>query len=198
MKKIFFSAAVFSFVLFSCNQNATGNSKTSNDTIAKPPVDSIAKTEIPDRNDLLKQIATLEKELYASQELNADKAKKMISLYESYYQNYHKYPEAPDYLFKAGELAENIDQAYRAIGFYTRCYEEYPAYKLSAECLFRMANLYDYKLNNYLKAKALYEEVKVQFPKSPLAKDADAAIKLMGKTDKEMIKEFEKKNGVKK
>jgi len=198
MKKIFITAAVFSFVLFSCNQPAANGSAKANDTIVKPPVDSIAKTSIPAREDLLKQIAALEKELYASQELNADKAKKMIALYESYYQNYHKYPETPDYLFKAGELTENINQPYRAIGFYTTCYENYPAYKLSAECLFRMANLYDYKLNNYLKAKALYEEVKVQFPKSPLAKDADAAIKLMGKSDKEMIKEFEKKNGVKK
>jgi tetratricopeptide (TPR) repeat protein len=152
----------------------------------------------PEREDLLKQIGALEKELYASETLNEEKAKKIVSLYETYYQNYHKYPETPDFLFKAGEITENINQPYRSINFYTHCYEEYPAFKYSAECLFRMANLYDYKLSNYIKAKALYEEVKTQFPKSPLAKDADAAIKLMSKSDQDMIREFEKKNGVKK
>lgn len=167
------------------------------DTIEKPK-EQLVVAKVPERDSLLKQIAALEKELYASEQLNEAKAKKMVSLYEVFYQNYHKYPEAPDFLFKAGEITENINQPYRAIEFYTHCYEEYPNYKFSAECLFRMANLYDYKLNNYVKAKALYEEVKVQFPKSNLAKDADAAIKLMSKSDQQMIREFEKKNGVKK
>ena len=152
----------------------------------------------PPRDTLLKQIADLEKELYASEVLNETKANKIVALYQSYYQHYHRYAETPDFLFKAGEITENINQPYRAIDFYTHCYEEYPNFKFSAECLFRMANLYDYKLNNYLKAKALYEEVKEQFPKSQMAKDADAAIKLMSESDQEMIREFEKKNGVKK
>jgi TolA-binding protein len=167
-----------------------------------PPADS-ARTEkapvsvVPPRDTLLKQIAALEGELYASQLLDEQKAKQIVSLYEKYYQNYHRYPETPDFLFKAGEVTENINQPYRAIGFYTHCYEEYPAFKFHGECLFRMANLYDYKLNDYIKARALYDEVKVQFPKSQLAKDADAAIGLMGKSDQDVIRAFEKKNGVK-
>ncbi|HXB42021.1 MAG TPA: hypothetical protein VNZ49_15875 [Bacteroidia bacterium] len=197
MKKVFFSVSVLFFA--SCNQKPDSKESivTKDSTIAQP-VEHIVPKEVPGREDLLKQIEAMEKELYATEELNQDKAKKMVSLYELYYQNYHKYPETPDFLFKAGEITENINQPYRAIKFYTECYEEYPAFKFSAECLFRMANLYDYKLNNYIKAKALYEEVKVQFPKSPMAKDADAAIKLMTKSDQDMIKEFEKKNGVKK
>lgn len=158
---------------------------------------NLAKVKAPARDTLLQQITSLEKELYASEVLNEEKAKKMVSLYEQYYQFYHRYPETPDFLFKAGEITENINQPYRSINFYTRCYEEYPQFKYAAECLFRMANLYDYKLSNYIKAKALYEEVKVQYPKSQMAKDADAAIQLMGKSDQQLIKEFEKKNGVK-
>lgn len=153
----------------------------------------------PKREDLLKQIESLEKELFASSDtLDPIKANKMVSLYEVFYQNYHKYPEAPDFLFKAGEITDNLNQPYRAIYFYTRCYEEYPNYKYVSECLFRMANLYDFKLSNYLKAKGLYMEVIEQFPKSQAAKDAEAALKLMTKTDQEMIREFEKKNGIKK
>ena len=196
MKKIFLPLSILLFV--SCNQNNEPKPVVLTKDSAVKLVEAVALKDVPKREDLLKQIADLEKELYSTEQLNLEKAKKMISLYERFYQNYHKFPEAADFLFKAGEIAENIEQPYRAINFYTRCYEEYPAFKYTAECLFHMANLYDYKLNNYIKAKALYEEVKVQFPKSQMAKDADAAIKLMKKTDQEMIKEFEKKNGVKK
>jgi hypothetical protein len=185
-------------LLTGCDPNSRKErAKQITDSVS-PVIEPITKVEIPSKVDLAKQINELEKELYAAQELNEDKAKKMVSLYETYYQNYFKDYACADYLFKAGELSENINQAYRAIGFYTKCYEEYPAYKLNGLCLFRMANLYDYKLSNYIKAKALYLEVKEKFPKSDLAKDADAAIKIMGKSDSEMIKEFEKKNGVKK
>lgn len=197
MKKIF--AISFCVCLFvGCNQNKEKeNTKKVDSSVVNVP-EPIAKTEIPSKESLFKEIPALEKELYDSQELNTDKAKKMISLYESFYQNYFDDYACADYLFKAGELAENINQPYRAIGFYTKCYEEYPAFKFNGLCLFRMANLYDFKLSNYIKAKALYMEVKEKFPKTDLAKDADAAIKMMGKSDQELIKEFEKKNKVKK
>jgi len=195
MNKFFFAVPLL--FLLSCNQE-TGSKESlpAGDTVEKKR-QQITQPGVPKKEDLLKQITDLEKELFASEQLNEDKAKKMVSLYELFYQNYHLSSETPDFLFKAGEITENINQPYRSINFYTKCYEEYPAFKYSAECLFRMANLYDYKLSNYVKARALYEEVKVQFPKSQMAKDADAAIKLMSKSDQDMIKEFEKKNGIK-
>jgi tetratricopeptide (TPR) repeat protein len=197
MFRVFF---LFFFVLLftSCNQNAgKENVKAADSAEVKTP-EPLAKAEVPSKENLLKEITALEKELYASQELDPEKAKKMISLYETFYQNYFKDFACADYLFKAGEIAENINQPYRAIGFYTKCYEDYAAYKLNNLCLFRMANLYDFKLSNYIKAKALYMEVIEKYPKTDLARDADAAIKMMGKTDQQMIKEFEKKNNVKK
>ncbi|MGZ3866165.1 MAG: tetratricopeptide repeat protein [Bacteroidia bacterium] len=187
----------FCVALVSCEQNATKEVSTKTDTSSAKAPEPLPKAEVPPREVILKDIETLEKELYAAQELNEEKAKKMISLYETYYNYYYKDLGCADYLFKAGEIAENINQPYRAIGFYTKCYEEYPMFKYNNLCLFRMANLYDYKLNDYVKAKALYQEVMEKFPKTPLAKDADAAIKMMGKSDQQMIQEFEKKNKVK-
>lgn len=194
MKNIFIAVSIL--VLTSCNPNPEKAAEIKKDSIVAP--EPIVQKAVPPREQMLEDIAAHEKELYASKELDPEKAKKMISLYETFCQQYYNYPECADFLFKAGELAENSNQDYRAITFYTKCYEEHPDYKYSAEALFRMANLYDYKIRNYIKAKALYEEVQAQFPKSPLAKDAAAAIKLMGKSDQAMIREFEKKNGVKK
>ncbi|MGZ3863364.1 MAG: tetratricopeptide repeat protein [Bacteroidia bacterium] len=195
MRKVL--AFCFCAALASCNQNATKETAAKTDTSTVKVPEPLPKAEVPPREVILKDIENLEKELYASQELNEEKAKKMISLYETYYNYYYKDLGCADYLFKAGEIAENINQPYRAIGFYTKCYEEYPMFRYNNLCLFRMANLYDYKLNNYIKAKALYMEVKEKFPKTDLAKDADAAIKMMGKSDQQMIQEFEKKNKVK-
>lgn len=195
MKKVFFFLPFI--VLLACNRGTEENKiLTATDTVEKPKEKPV-EADIPEKEKLLAQITDMEKELFSAEKLDVEKAKKMVSLYDQYYQHYHLASETPDFLYKAGEITENINQPYRAINYYTRCYEEYPAYKLRAECLFRMANLYDFKLSNYIKAKALYEEVKEQYPKTHWATDADAAIKLMSKSDQDMIREFEKKNGVK-
>lgn len=180
---------VCAFAFSSCNQSPPDTSEVK-DT-RQPRASSKAS------DSLATQILAMEKALYNTPELNKDLANRMIRLYETFFQRFHALPETADYLYKAGELAENTKQPYRAIGYYTHCYEEYPQYKLRAESLFRMASLNDLQLNNYTKAKALYLEVKTQYPNSYLAKDADGALKMMGKTDAETVREFEKKNGIK-
>lgn len=192
MKKLF--ALILLGGLASCGSDPAEKSPVGKQDSARMQLPPSAP--VPARDSLVQQITALEKELYAAEKLDEQKAKHIVNLYEKYYQNYHRFSETPDYLFKAGEITENLNQPYRAIGFYTHCYEEYPSFKFQAECLFRMANLYDYKLNDYIKAKALYQEVIEKYPKSQLAKDAEAAIRLMGKSDQEMIREFEKKNKI--
>ena len=49
-------------------------------------------------------------------------------------------------------------------------------------------------LNDDAKAKIIYEEVIAKYPNLSYANDAKAAINNLGKTDEELIKEFEKKN----
>lgn len=194
MKRLLMPAALV--LLLGCQGSQENKKADEKDSAQKAVAPSFPKA--PSRDSLLSQIHELEKELFSSEQLDTAKAGKMVGLYQLYYQNYHRDLETADFLFKAGELTENINQPYRSIEFYTHCYEEYPMFKYRPECLFRMASLYDYKLKDYIKAKALYEEVKVQFPKSPLAKDAEAAINLMSRSDQEIIREFEKRNGVKK
>jgi TolA-binding protein len=157
------------------------------------------QAEVPSQEELQGQIKKMEKELFASQTLDVNKAKQMIRLYDTYHKNYYKDFVCPDYLFKAGEISENIGQYNRAADFYRMCCAEYnDNFKLRGECLFRLGNVYDYKLNDYIRAKDIYRQVKEQYPKTQLATDADAAIKMMGKSDVEMVREFERKNAGKK
>lgn len=196
---------VVCFVFSSCNQNQTeanhAPKKRVDTTRARltelpPPPPG---TEIPSQVDLQKQIKEMEKELFASEVLDVTKAKKMIRLYDTYHKNYPKDWECPDYLFKAGEISENMNQYNRAAQFYKMCCYEYnDNFKYRSLCLFRLANVYDTKLNDYIHAKEVYTQVKEQYPKTQLAKDADAAMRMMGKSDADIVREFERKNGAKK
>ncbi|HTA62218.1 MAG TPA: tetratricopeptide repeat protein [Bacteroidia bacterium] len=192
-----------SLTAFSCREKsenkevvvATEVEQSKKTELPPPP----AKTEVPSQEELQDQIKEMEKVLYASEVLDVNKAKQMIRLYDTYHKNYYRDNVCPDYLFKAGEISENINQFNRAADFYRMCCAEYnDNFKLRAECLFRLANMYDYKLNDYIKAKQTYKQVIEQYPKTQLAKDAEAAIKMMGKSDADMVREFERKNAAKK
>jgi len=189
------------FLIFSC-RNTNNKPKTEEEQLAEvakskttelpaPP----AKTEVLSQTELQEQIKKTEKDLYSSEVLDVNKAKQMIRLYDTYHKNYYKDNVCPDYLFKAGEISENINQYNRAAEFYRQCCFEYnDNFKLRGECLFRLANVYDYKLNDYIRAKEIYRQVTEQYPKTQLAKDAVAAIKMMGRSDADIIRDFEAKN----
>jgi TolA-binding protein len=199
--------AVASLMVFSCNQNKENKEskevtavvaeveKSKTTELPAPP----PKTEVPSQVELQDKIKEMEKVLYASEVLDVNKAKQMIRLYDLYHKNYYNDNVCPDYLFKAGEISENINQFNRAADFYRMCCAEYnDNFKLRGECLFRLGNMYDYKLNDYIRAKQTYNQVIEQYPKTQLAKDAAAAIKMMGKSDVDMVREFERKNTAKK
>ena len=194
---------IVGLIMFSCTQNNEDKevAKTTDITRVKatelPPPPP--KVEVPSQEELQNQIKAMEKVLYASEVLDVNKAKQMIRLYDTYHKNYYLDFVCPDYLFKAGEISENIGQYNRAADFYRMCCAEYnDNFKLRAECMFRLANVYDYKLNDYIHAKDVYRQVTEQYPKTQLAKDAAAAIKMMGKSDIDIVRGFERKNAEKK
>ncbi|MCE3279043.1 MAG: hypothetical protein K0S44_1234, partial [Bacteroidetes bacterium] len=62
------------------------------------------------------------------------------------------------------------------------------------ESLYLQGYLLDNFLNDEVRAKAIYEQVIAKYPDMPYSADAKAAIKNLGKSDEELIKEFQKKN----
>lgn len=204
MKKIsiILLAVGFVLVISSCNHNQAEEKSAiapqTNDTtkqklteLPPPP----PETEVPSQVELQKHIKEMEKELFASEVLDVNKAKKMIRLYDTYHKHYNLDWECPDYLFKAGEICENINQYNRAAQFYKMCCYEYnDNFKYRSLCLFKLANVYDYRLNDYIRAKETYTQIIEQYPKTQLAQDARVAIKMMGRSDQDMVREFERKN----
>ncbi len=198
-----FLSIILSLVTFSCNNKS--KPKTEEEQMAEVARSKVTelpappeKTVVLPQAELQEQVTEMEKELYSSEVLDVNKAKQMIRLYDTYHKNYYKDFICPDYLFKAGEISENINQYNSAVNFYKMCCYEYnDNFKFRAECLFRLANVYDYKLNDYVHAKDVYTQVIEQYPKRQVAKDAAAAIKMMGQSDADIIRSFEAKNNKK-
>lgn len=103
---------------------------------------------------------------------------------------------APVFYVKAGQVAQAIGSYSQAQAMFNNCINTYPQFSNKGAVLFLLAQLYDEHsmLNNEEKAKEYYEQIIKEFPKSTYATDAQTAIKNLGKTDEELVKEFMKKN----
>ena len=72
--------------------------------------------------------------------------------------------------------------------------EMYPDDKRIPEALFYKAFIYDNQLNDDAKAGECYRNFIKKFPSHAFASSAEASIKNLGKTDEELIREFERMN----
>jgi len=103
---------------------------------------------------------------------------------------------APVFLIKTAQVARavnNIPQAKQAL---EKCLSDHPDFKNLPAAIFLLAQLYDEPsyLNNEQEAKKLYEHIINEYPKSDWAASAKGALKFIGKSDEELLKELKKKN----
>ncbi|MCX6296476.1 MAG: tetratricopeptide repeat protein [Bacteroidetes bacterium] len=147
--------------------------------------------------ELTNLINRLEGEMHRSMKIDNVIAGQALQAYSDFSKNYPNDSITPDYLFKAGEIATAIQQYPQALAYYQLITQKYPNYKLVQESLFLQAALLDNFLNDDAKAKVIYEQLIKAYPKSTYVNDAKAAINNLGKTDEQLIKEFQKKNGEK-
>ncbi len=107
---------------------------------------------------------------------------------------------APIFLLKAGQIAQSINNLPQAQLSFERVINDFPNFKNRGAAMFLLAQLYDEPamLNDEEKARELYGQIINTFPNTDWAKNASDARTLLGKTDEQIIKEFEKKNSKKK
>lgn len=107
---------------------------------------------------------------------------------------------APVFLLKAGQIASSINNIPQAQVCFEKCYKDFPEFKNRGAAMFLLAQLYDEAtlLNDEEKARELYGKIINEFPNTEWAKQANDARALLGKTDEQIIKEFEAKNKKKK
>jgi tetratricopeptide (TPR) repeat protein len=117
-----------------------------------------------------------------------------IKSYSDFATKFPKDTLAPDFLFKAAEVATSTKQYGQALNFYRIITDNYHNFKLLPESYYLQAFLLDNYMNKDAEARPIYEMIIKNYPTITYANDAKAAINNLGKSDEDLIKEFKKKN----
>jgi TolA-binding protein len=140
------------------------------------------------------EIQEQEKAFYASQPGDANLAEVLISSYVSYVDDYPSDIDAPEFLFKAADIAMNMNKPQQAIKLFQRIIGDYPDFDKLPQCLFLQGYIYENNLGNLQKAKEIYQEFLEKYPNDEFADDAEVSLQNLGKSPEQLIREFEEKS----
>lgn len=143
---------------------------------------------------MMSKITKMEKDMQAAQKVDTAAVTNLLSAYQNFASKYPEDSLAPDYLYKAAGLAVGFSRGVQAVEIYESLIVTFPDYKRIPECYFMKAFAYENVIGNIAKANEYYNKFLVKYPDHDLADDAQAAIKYLGKTPEEMVREFEQKN----
>ena len=149
------------------------------------------------RKQSITQIKKWEAEMHKSEGLNNVTAGLAIKSYSDFVKMFPEDSLCPDFLFKAGEIATATKQYPQSLMYYKNITDKYPNYKNYTASLYLQGFLLDNYMNDDAKAKVIYDEIIAKYTSTIYADNAKMAIKNLGKSDEELIKEFKKKNGQK-
>lgn len=187
----------FFISLFSCSSptKAPENSIKSEDSIHNKAEPRLAKNYLTDCKKLYSQAKRLDSVLMTQTEVDLVSAKEAIQTFTDFAYYCQSDSMSPIFLIKTAQIARvtgNIPQAKAAL---THCIDTYLNFENRPAALFLLAQLYDEKkyLNDENEAKKLYLQIINEYPKTDWALNAEGALAFLGKSDEEIIKEFNKK-----
>ena len=158
----------------------------------------LAAIAIQCSNDPKAKITSLENQIasanFTFDEKGIQTANELVAAYMDYAEKHKDSPEAPEYLYKAADISLNLNKGKESLDLYNRIIYQYPDFKKAPECLFLVAYIYENNLQNYGKAKEMYELFIKKYPNHDFADDAAISIENMGKSPEELIRMFEEKN----
>lgn len=144
------------------------------------------------RDKMAEKISAMEKNLQKTALTDSGKVTQLISAYQNFAIKYRNDSAAPEYLYKAAGMASGFHNGRQSIDIFETIIQTYPNYKRIPECYFMLAFAYENSLGNPGKAGEIYNLFLHKYPFHPLADDAKAAIKYLGKSPDEIVLEFNK------
>ena len=164
-----------------------GGNKQNTDGTAKPSIEESKK-------NYQSLIDSIEKKMQATRDMPIDHGTAMFAMkcYDEYASYFPKEDKSPEYLFKAGEIANSMRFPEPAINYLSRLVTNYPSYKNIPYAIFMKGMIYDDQLKDTANARKMYQEVINRFPNTQMAEDSKSSIKNLGKSVEDLVKEFEK------
>lgn len=152
----------------------------------------------PDFDIFIKNVGeTIFADLEKTGKLNVKAAKDYVNNCEAFALVNPEDKRAPEYIFKAAEVAHTIKSYNKTFELYDWLLEKYPNYEKAPTALFLKGYVFDNELKDSTKAIKLYNEFLQKYPNSDLVDDVKTLIEFMGKSDEEILKliEASKKKG---
>ena len=143
----------------------------------------------------LQDILNMEESLYGNDatELNKEKALQLVNMYCEFAETHQTDTNSRVFLFKAGEIAMGMMESNKAIECFQLLYTKYPEYNKASTSLFLEGFVYETQLKNLSMAQQKYLEFLEKHPEHSLANDAKFSLENLGKSDEEIIREFEQR-----
>lgn len=150
----------------------------------------------PNREDAVSKIKEVEtKALSDSTKLPSRELAYNLQLaYMGFVDKFPNDSASPGYAFKAANISMKMGWGQSAIEYLDKYLAKFPNDKQVPEAMFYKAYIYDNQLNDDAKAGVAYNAFLEKFPNHAFSADAKASIKNLGKSDEELIREFEKMN----
>lgn len=148
----------------------------------------------PSHDKVLGSITKMETDMKASQKVDSAAVTTLLGAYQNFATRFPNDSLAPDFLYKAAGLAVGFNRGTQAIELYESIISKYPSYKRVPECYFMEAFTYENTIGNLGKASEYYNKFLSKYENHELADDAEAALKFLGKSPEEMVREFEEMN----
>jgi len=147
----------------------------------------------PSREKSVKTITSLETRLFAPAAMGFDKVKadSLLLAYESFLKHFPEDSLTMKFTFKAANLSMNMGDGTKAIELFDKFIEKYPDNPKASVSMFFKAYIYENQIKNLDKAKEIYLQFIEKYPNGDFTNDARIALKNLGKSPEQMIREFE-------
>lgn len=162
-------------VLFACSNNKQ------NDNAAE-------------KQNMLSTIDSLEKKMFNPQNMELDKnlAATGIAAYQDYVLKFPDDSLSAEYLFRSSDLSRALGDNRKSLDFLGQVCNKYPNYKKIPECLFLQGYYCQEFFGDTVQAKGFYDQLISKYPNHAFVDDAKALMQMFGKTEQDIINDFEK------
>ncbi|MBT8232267.1 MAG: tetratricopeptide repeat protein [Saprospiraceae bacterium] len=149
-----------------------------------------------DIQDVNEYVVSLGKKIFENPDntgINRFASLAYVDACEAFALSHPKDANAPDYLFKAAEVAKSLRTFPKSLTLYDWIIEEYPDFEKAGTALFLKGFIIENNLGDDEKAREIYNEFLKKYPKHDLADDVQFLIENLGKSDEEILKMIESK-----
>jgi len=176
-------------MLASCSDECGKGSNEVSTTLAS--ADASAASAI---DPLMLEIKAMEERTRKDSVLDRAAGLRLLRAYQDYYNKHPQDTAALNYVFEAGRVAVSLEKYEKAIELLANFHDGSSNRRRRAESAYLVAFIYDTHLHLPSKATTQYNKVIELYPESPWAEQSRQALRLVGKTDEEVLQFLKEKN----